>query len=117
MASRACGRPHKCPGRSGMVLEPRGLEEAAGPGLWVVPWESWPPSHVGPENGEPARTPGAGGRSGPFLEALALSKPGITLVSLKCVRARWACWLLQGTNLSRGCFRVIWEPVHDQLGD
>ena len=116
MASRACGRPHRCPGRSGMVLEPRGLEEAAGPGLWVVPWEAWPPSHVGPENGEPARTPGAGGRSGPFLEALALSKPGITLVSLKCVRARWACWLLQGTNLSEDVFVLSGNQSTISLG-
>lgn len=70
---------------------------------------------MGPGNGEPARTPGAGVCSGPFLEALALSKPGITLVSLKCIPARWAYWLLQGANLS-GCFRVIWEPITISLG-
>ena len=116
MASRACGRPHECSGRSGMVLEPRGLEEAAGPGLWVVPWESWPPSHVGPENGEPARTPGAGGCSGPSLEALALrawDRLGFTQVCSSAL----GLLATPGCESLRGCFRVIWEPVLDQLGD
>ena len=104
VASRACGRPHECSGRSGMVLEPRGLEEAAGPGRWVVPWEPWTPSHVGPEDGKPARTAGAGVCSRPFLDVLVFSKPGIVLVSLKCIREHWACWLLQGANLLEEAF-------------
>lgn len=92
VASRACGNPHECSG--GGPGAPR-----AGPGLWVVPWEPWTPSLVGPGNGQPARTAVAGVCSGPFLEVLIFSKPGIILVSLKCIREHWACWLLQAANL------------------
>lgn len=63
----------------GVVLEPHG---------WARP--GWFPGSPGPlpcgaRNGQPARTAVAGVCSGPFLEVLIFSKPGIILVSLKCI--------------------------------
>lgn len=82
----------------GWSWSPHGL----GPPLGGFPGSPGPLPLWGPENGQPARTAVAGVCSGSFPEVLIFSKPGIILVSLKCIREHWACWLLQAANLSGG---------------